>query len=287
MTPSHDKQQKTVLITGCSSGIGYGCAHGLQQRGYRVFATARKARDVKRLQGEGLESLSLDLDRSGSIDKAVNEILERTNGQLFALFNNAGYGQVGAVEDLSRAAIRANFETNVFGTMELTNRIIPVMRRQGEGRIVQNSSLFAYSYMAWRGAYPATKYAIEGFTDTLRLELAGSGIHVSLIEPGAIKSNFRKNAFAAYEKNIDRIHSVHRDTYARVEKRLKSQTGVPFAKTPQAVLEKLIHALESPRPRIRYPVTVPAHAFYLLRRLLSSRAMDRLMARVSAAENRD
>src|SRR5687768_4196250 len=179
-----EMQKKAVLITGCSSGIGLAVAMGLKERGYRVFASARKATDVERLQAEGLESLPLDLNESVSIRAAVDTVLDQTGGTLYALFNNGGYGQPGAVEDLSRQAIREQFETNLFGWMELTNLLIPVMRRQGEGRIIQNSSVLGYIALKYRGAYNASKYAVEGWSDTLRLELHGSNIFVALIEPG-------------------------------------------------------------------------------------------------------
>jgi NAD(P)-dependent dehydrogenase (short-subunit alcohol dehydrogenase family) len=187
-------KQKSILITGCSSGIGLCCAHELQNRGYRVFATARKTEDAAQLKTQGLESLVLDLSSSDSINSAVDEILERTNGSLYALFNNGAYGQPGAVEDLQRHVLKEQFESNVFGTQELTNRIIPIMRRQGYGRIIYNGSVLGIISLPFRGAYNASKYALEGLADTLRLELYGSGIEVSIIEPGPITSAFRKNA---------------------------------------------------------------------------------------------
>ena len=238
--------ERSILITGCSSGIGRCVAEGLQQRGYRVFATARKAQDVADLQFRGLESLQLDLNRPASIRQAVEDILERTGGTLYALFNNGAYGQPGAVEDLSREVLRAQFETNLFGTHELTRYIIPVMRRQGHGRIIQNSSVLGFVAMAYRGAYNASKYALEGLTDTLRLELAGSGIHISLIEPGPITSRFRANARLMFQRNVDARNSVHRAAYEAMEKRLaKPGPAAPFTLPPEAVLKKVIHALES------------------------------------------
>jgi len=278
---------KAILITGCSSGIGHCAAHGLQTRGYRVFATARKPEDVERLRAEGLESLQLDLDRPASIETAVGQILERTAGRLYGLFNNGGYGQPGAVEDLSRDAIRAQFETNVFGSIDLANRVLPVMRAQGAGRIVQNSSLLGLVALPYRGAYNASKYALEGFYDTLRLELHGSGVQVSLIEPGPISSRFRANAHAMYRRHIDIERSVHRDTYRVLERRLtRPGPAAPFTLGPEAVLAKLVHALESPRPRARYPVTVPTRFFAGARRVLPVRALDWVLRRISRGENR-
>ncbi|MDX1252692.1 MAG: SDR family oxidoreductase [Gammaproteobacteria bacterium] len=278
---------KSILITGCSTGIGRCVAEGLEARGYRVFATARKAEDVEALQEKGLESLRLDLDDSDSIHAAVDEVLARTGGRIYALFNNAGYGQPGAVEDLRREVLRAQFETNLFGVLELTNRIIPIMRAQGQGRIIQNSSLLGLAAMPYRGAYNASKFALEGLTDTLRLELAGSGIHVSLIEPGPIKSRFRANAHAAYKRNIDPEHSAHRERYANLERRLAKQgPAAPFTLPPEAVLKKVIHALESPRPKIRYYVTVPTHFIGTIRRALPYRALDRVLAWISGEGKR-
>jgi len=270
-----------VLITGCSSGIGLSVAAGLRERNYRVFATARKTADVERLTAAGFESLLLDLADPVSIRTAVDDIMERTNGTLDALFNNGAYGQPGAVEDLSRDVLREQFETNLFGWHELTNQVIPVMRRQGYGRIIQNSSVLGFVALRFRGAYNASKYALEGLTDTLRLELAGSGIHVSLIEPGPITSRFRENAFKAYQCNINPDSSVHRETYKRMEARLTKQgPAVPFTLPPEAVLKKVIHALESRRPKARYYVTFPTYLFAFLKRILTDRALDRVLNKV-------
>jgi NAD(P)-dependent dehydrogenase (short-subunit alcohol dehydrogenase family) len=278
---------RTVLITGCSTGIGHCVAHGLKARGYRVFATARGPRDVARLGQEGLEALHLDLDDSGSIAAAVEQVLERTGGQLYALFNNGAYGQPGAVEDLSRDVLRAQLETNLLGWLELTNRVLPVMRQAGEGRIIQNSSVLGLVSLPFRGAYNCSKHALEGLTDTLRLELAGSGVHVSLVEPGPVETRFRANAHAAFLRNIDREHSVFRERYAAAERRLTREgPAAPFTLPPEAVLKKVIHALESPRPRARYYVTVPTYLFGTLRRLLSTGWLDRVLLAVSRRENR-
>ena len=279
--------QKTILITGCSSGIGLCVAEGLHGRGWRVFATARKAADVQMLMGKGLEALQLDLANSESLRTAVDEILTRTGGTLDALFNNGAYGQAGAVEDLRREVLREQFETNLFGTAELTNLVIPAMRRQGHGRIVQNSSLLGYIALPYRGAYNASKYALEGLTDTLRLELQGTGIHVVLVEPGPITSRFRANAFAAYQRNIDKANSPHRAKYEAMERRLtKPGPAAPFTLPPEAVLKVLIHALESPRPRIRYRVTFPATLFALCRRFLPDRVMDKILLSVGKGESK-
>jgi len=273
--------EKSILITGCSSGIGLCVARGLKSLGYRVFATARKADDVHRLETDGFESVQLDLADSDSIAKALDEILARTGGTLDALFNNGAYGQPGAVEDLSRDVLRAQFETNLFGWHELTNRVLPVMRRQGHGRIVQNSSVLGFVALRYRGAYNASKFALEGLSDTLRLELVGTDIHVSLVEPGPVTSCFRENAFRAYQENIDPDSSVHRDRYLAMEARLQTKGPVvPFTLPPEAVLKKVIHALESRRPRARYYVTFPTYLFGTLKRLLSTRLLDRMLNKV-------
>ena len=278
---------RTLLITGCSSGIGASAARALRARGWRVFASARKPEDVARLAAEGFEAVRLDLDDSSSIQAAVAEVLGRTGGTLDALFNNGAWGLPGAVEDLSRDALRAQFETALFGWVELTNLIIPVMRRQGAGRIVQCSSVLGYAAFPYRGAYNAAKFALEGITDTLRMELSGTGIHVSLIEPGPISTRFRANALTAFQRWIRIEGSAHEAQYRRQLERLtKEGPAAPFTLPPEAVVERLIHALESPRPKPRYPVTVPAVAFYWLKRILPIRTMDRLLIAASGGGKR-
>ncbi len=278
---------KTILITGCSSGIGYCVAKGLQQRGYRVFATARRPESVQALQDEGLESLQLDLNDSDSIHLAVAEILERTDGKLYALFNNGAYAIPGAVEDLSRDAMRAQFETNFFGWLELTNLVIPVMRKQGYGRIIQNSSILGFVAMPFRGAYNATKFAIEGLSDTLRLELKDTNIQISLIEPGPIESQFRVNAAKAFRQYIDAKHSVHYKKYEHLVDKLNHEGPVvPFTLPPEAVLKRVIHALESNRAKAHYYVTLPTYLFGYLKRILSTRMLDALLVKAGSASKR-
>ncbi len=275
-------RDRSVLITGCSSGIGYCVAHGLQRRGYQVIATARGEKDVARLRGEGLEALPLDLTDSDSIALALEATLSLTGGRLYGLFNNGGYGQAGAVEDLTRAALREQFETNVFGWMELSNRVIPLMREQGAGRIVQNSSVLGFVSMAYRGAYNASKHAIEALSDTLRLELRDSGVFVVLIEPGPIESRFRANSLLALQRHVDVDRSVHVERYRRVLARLeKVGHAAPFTLPPEAVLGRVVQALEARRPRLRYRVTFPTHLFAVLKRLLPARALDVLLLKVS------
>ena len=275
------KNKKSILITGCSTGIGLCVAQALQIRGYRVFATARKDEDVAKLNAMGLESLQLDLDSSDSIQSAVKEIFNRTDGKLDALFNNGAYGQAGAVEDISRDALRQQFETNVLGWHELTNLVLPVMLKQGHGRIIQNSSVLGFVALKFRGAYSASKYAIEGLSDTLRQELIGTNVYVSLVEPGPIESQFRENSFAAYKKNIEKNKSRFKKEYEATEKRLgKKGAAVPFTLPPEAVLKRVIHALESKKPKPRYYVTTPTYLFGYLKRFLSSRLMDKILDKI-------
>lgn len=273
---------KTILITGCSSGIGQCVAHGLKKRGYRVFATARNPADVERLRHDGLEAHPLDLDDSASIHRAVAWVLQESGGTLYALFNNGAYGQPGAVEDISREALRAQFETNLFGTHELTALVLPVMRRQGYGRVIQNSSVLGFVAMPYRGAYVASKYALEGLTDTLRLEWRGSGVHFSLMEPGPIQTAFRKNAAQAFHRHVKSQASVHQAAYLAMEKKFQHQAeqgGGRFSLPPEAVLKQVIHALESRHPRARYFVTFPTALFAVLRWILPQRSMDFILAR--------
>ena len=278
--------QKSILITGCSSGIGRCLALGLHARGYRVFATVKQEKDIAALRAAGLESLVLDLRSPDSIRAAVDEVLAKCDDQLYALINNGAYGQPGAVEDLTRAALRLQFETNLFGTQELTNRVLPVMRACNEGRIIQISSLLGIVCLGYRGAYNASKFALEALSDTMRLELRGTNIHIAVVEPGPITSRFRDNAYRAYQAHIDKTHSAHRDYYERVERRLGGAKPLPFTLPPEAVLSKVVHALAARRPKLRYPVTFPSHLSTGLRRVLPGRTLDRILAGVSNSGQR-
>ncbi len=272
---------KTVLITGCSSGIGYATAVELKNRGHKVIACARKDADVTRLLQEGFIAVQLDLADSASIQKAVKRALEIADNRIDAVFNNAAFGQPGAIEDLSRETLKFQFETNVFGTHELTNLLIPIMRKQGSGRIIYNSSILGLVAMTYRGAYNASKYALEGLADTLRLELHGSNITVSLIEPGPILSKFRENSFALYKKNINIESSFHKETYKAMEDRLQKQgAAAPFTLPARAVADKVIHAVESDYPKIRYYVTFPTYLFAYLKRLLPASWLDNLLRKI-------
>jgi NAD(P)-dependent dehydrogenase (short-subunit alcohol dehydrogenase family) len=270
---------RTILITGCSSGIGLDSARTLAARGWRVFATCRAAEDCDRLSAEGLESFPLDLADEASVANAAAEALARSGGRIDAVFNNGAFAIPGAVEDLPRLAFRAIFETNLFGQVDLTNRLLPAMRAAGSGRIVFTSSVLGLVAAPWRGAYVATKFALEGLADTLRLELAGSGIAVVLIEPGPIATPFRQKSIPHFERHVDWEASPHRAAYeATLLRRLYGPAvGDRFERPPSAVTARLVAALDSPRPRARYFVTTPTHAAGLLRRLLPTAALDRIL----------
>lgn len=278
--------QQSILITGCSSGIGLCTAETLKKKGYRVFATARKESDVKKLTELGLESLLLDVNNTASIRAALEDILKKTGGTLDALFNNAGYVQAGAVEDLSREMMREQFETNVFGPMELTNLVIPIMRRQGHGRIIQNTSILGIVAMPFRGAYNASKFALEGFSQTLRQELHGSGILVSMIVPGPIHSRLRQNALQHYDSHLRDKESVHRPLYKKMEAYFFNLTASErrFTLGAEAVAEKVLLALTSRRPKAHYCVTYSAHLFAFFRRILPDNTLDYLMRKINRGE---
>lgn len=272
-------KRKTIIVTGCSSGIGAFCARALQEDGWRVFATARKPEDIEALRRDRLEAHYLDYREPESIAALVSAVLEATEGRLDALFNNGAYAQPGAVEDLPVDALREQFEANFFGWHDLTRRVIPAMRAQGHGRIVHCSSILGLVPMKWRGAYVASKFALEGLMLAERMELEGSGIHVSLVEPGPIDSRFSYNAAEWAEKNIDIAHSVHRADYERQLAKLKSGGTKSKSKLgPDAVYAVLRDALENPRPRPHYLVTRPAKLGALARRLMPSRMFYRMLA---------
>ncbi len=274
--------KKTILITGCSSGIGYETALYLHNNGYEVFASARKEKDVKHLRDRGLNALQLDVTDTDSIDKAMNTVLQQTGGTLYALFNNAGYGQPGALEDIPSYALREQFETNVIGLHELTRRIIPVMRAQGYGRIIQHSSVLGLISLRFRGAYNASKYAIEGLCDTLRLELMGSNIHVVSLNTGPVHSKFRDNATVKFLENVDVETSFFSEEYkaevlARKEKKSEND---PFTREPVAVIDKVILVLEKQQPKPRYYVTSATHILGNLKRILPTAWLDKILIKV-------
>ncbi len=273
--------EKTILITGCSSGIGYDTAHYLHKNGYRVFASARKEEDVKRLQKEGLESYLLDVTKPETIKKALASILKKTEGKLYALFNNAGYGQPGAVEDIPTEVLKEQFETNLFGLHELTRQVIPIMRAQGYGRIIQHSSVLGLVSLRFRGAYNSTKYAIEGLCDTLRLELANDNIYVTTINTGPVHSNFRVNATKKYYEHIHNKDTVFKTEY---EKELiphkENKEKDPFTRDSDVVIKNIIHALEAKKPQARYYNTSATYLLGTLKRLLPTSWLDKILVKI-------
>ncbi len=274
-------QQRTILITGCSSGIGYAAAHTLRERGWKVFASCRQTRDCERLAAEGFDAPQLDYTDASSIAAALDHVIEQTGGTLDALYNNGAHATPGAVEDLPTDALREIFESNFFGWHELTRKIIPVMRAQGHGRIIQCSSVLGLVTMPWRGAYNSTKFALEGLTDTLRIELRDTPIHVTLIEPGPITSNIRANSIPHFERWIDWKSSARKAQYesALLDRLYTARGPDRFELPPQAVVDKLVHALEADRPRPRYYVTTPTRISGILKRILPTRALDWVLSR--------
>ncbi len=272
---------KSILITGCSSGIGYDAAHGLRERGWRVFASCRKPEDCARLHDEGFESPLIDYQDEATITTGLAEVLKATDGRLDALFNNGAFASPGAVEDLPTDALRDIFQANFFGWHELTRQVIPVMRAQGHGRIVQCSSILGFVTATFRGAYNSSKFALEGLSDTLRIEMRGTGIEVSLIEPGPVTSKIRLNAIPHFERWIDWENSPRVEQYRRgLKKRLYEKTGPdPFELPASAVTKKLIHAVESRRPKARYYVTVPTYLMGALKRILPTRMLDFIISK--------
>lgn len=274
------EQLRSIIVTGTSSGIGAYCARALKAEGWRVFATARTPADIDALETEGIEAFYLDYREPESIAALAEAVLERTGGTLDALFNNGAYAQPGAVEDLPVEALREQFEANFFGWHDLTRRVVPVMRRQGHGRLVHCSSILGLAPVRFRGAYSASKHAVEGLMLCLRQELEGSGIHVSLIEPGPVTSKIASNGLAWFLKNIDVENSVHRADYQAQLARLKAGGSVSRLKPgPEVVHAALRHALLSQRPHPHYVVTVPARIGVALKRILPASMLYRVLAR--------
>ncbi len=267
-----------ILITGCSSGIGQHLAKRLKDEGYHVLATARKTEDVQSLIEHGFDAHQLDLSSEQNIEAAVEWANKISHGQIFGLINNGAYGQPGALEDLPTQALKQQFDTNLFGWHHLIRLILPIMMHNQVGRIIQISSILGLVAMKYRGAYNASKFALEGYTDTLRLELADTPIQISLIEPGPVKSQFRHNALLKFKENIDIEHSRHQAIYQQTLNRLSNPTPKnPFTLEPEACVKPVIHALRSKKSKHRYGVTLPTHIFALLRRLLPSVLLDKLL----------
>lgn len=269
----------SIIVTGASSGIGAHCARALKADGWRVFATARKPADIAALEADGIEAFFMDYRDAASIEALVTAVLERTGGRLDALYNNGAHAQAGAVEDLPVDALREQFEANVFGWHDLTRRVVPVMRRQGHGRLVHCSSILGLMPAHFRGAYAASKYALEGLMLSQRQELQGSGIHVSLIEPGPVRSKIHANGTTWFLKNVDYAGSVHRKGYRKQMEEARAQAGGAGRADPRVVYAALKHALLSQHPRPHYVVTMPARLGLALKRLLPAALFYRLLAR--------
>ena len=276
---------RAVLITGCSSGIGLCLAHGLKDRGYQVIATARQSEDVAQLSAQGFDAYQLDLASPDSIIQACEQIFQDFK-TIDALIHNGAYGQVGALEDISRETLEMQFQTNVFGWHQLTNLILPQMRKQGKGRIIYLSSVLGFVAMPFRGPYNASKFAIEGLVNTLRLELQDTGVQLSLIQPGPIESKFRENAYRAFMANVDSENSRYHANYQQMIKRLQSKELADFTLGAEAVLKRVIHALESKRAKLRYWVTFPTKLFGVLIRLLPARLMDKILYKAGGGGKR-
>ena len=274
---------RTVLITGCSSGIGLCLAHGLRSAGYHVFATARKEDDVTKLKKLGFDAFLLDLASSKSIKTAIYEIYQKTDS-LYALINNGAYGQAGALEDISRKALEKQFQVNVFGWHELTNLVLPSMKERNIGRVVYISSVLGFVAMPFRGPYVASKFAIEGLVDTLRLELKQTNIKLCLVRPGPIESKFRQNAFLAFKENVDPSNSDYKREYKAMIERLNSDKNIQFTLPPESVLRCVLHALESKTPKNHYRVTFPTKLFGILCRILPSSWMDNILSRADKGD---
>lgn len=270
--------KKNILITGCSSGIGYDTAHYLHNNGYKVYASARDARDVKRLQEEGLKTYLLDVTSADDITRVLNDITK--DGELYAVFNNAGYGQPGAVEDITTDVLREQFETNFFGLHELTRQAIKIMRKQGYGRVIQHSSVLGIISLRFRGAYNASKYAIEGLCDTLRLELMETNIHICTINTGPVRSDFRKNAIKMFKKNVVSKGSVFEREYNEELLTVKEKDNDPFTKNSDVVIKNIVHALESKKPQPRYYNTLATHLLGGLKRVLSTYILDKILRKI-------
>jgi len=276
-TTKQTKNKKSVLITGCSTGIGLNAVHYLNAHGYHVIASVRQARDMALFEKDNIECIHLDLSDESSVQNAVDYINEN-HPSLYGLVNNGAYGQAGAVEDLTRAALRDQFETNLFGTHELTQKLMPLFRKNNLGRIVQISSVLGVIALPMRGAYNSSKFALEGLTDTQRLELVDTNIKMSLVEPGAIETQFRANCLHYFEKNVDEEKSIYKAQYQSMRERLNRKGLAKFTEQPERVSKDILHALSSDKPKIRYRITIPTIIGTKLKRLLSDRMMDKISA---------
>lgn len=273
-------KEKTAMVTGAGGGIGRATAQALAARGWRVFPTARSQEDLEALRAEGFRPVALDLADEESVASAAKEVLELAPEGLGAIVNNAGYGVPGAVEDLPRAAWRKQFETNVFGTFDLTRRLAGTFRKQGWGRIVLVSSVVARVSVPFLGVYSASKAAMEAAGDAMRAELAAAGVAVSIVEPGPIATGFRRRCVREGRGALEADESFFRAQYAKElaseVRTFKRPTDV-FRAGPEAVAKVIVHALEAKRPRIRYPVTGAAWLGVLADSFFPAWFIDQLM----------
>ncbi|MBN2824683.1 MAG: SDR family NAD(P)-dependent oxidoreductase [Campylobacterales bacterium] len=267
-----------IVITGCSSGIGLATAHYLKDQGIKVYPSARKSEDVAKLKELGFEdAFVLDVTNYDHIRVAINEVLAK-DGKIDVWFNNAGFGQPGMVEDIETTILKEQFETNVFGLHEATRQIIAVMRKQGYGKVIQHSSVLGIISLSGRGAYNASKYAIEGLTDTLRLDLKGSNIHAVLLNTGPISSDFRKNAIAKLQANVDIQHSRFKELY--IQNIEGNNKKVPFNEEAVSVAKVVHRIIQAKRPKPRYYITKATYILGYLKRFLSSKMLDRILVRI-------
>jgi NAD(P)-dependent dehydrogenase (short-subunit alcohol dehydrogenase family) len=265
---------KAVLITGCSSGIGWATAKRLSEVGWRVYATARNVEKVAPLQESGCRLLPLDVTDEDSMASAVEEV-EREEGVVGALVNNAGYSQSGAVEAVPMEKVRAQFETNVFGLVRMCQLVLPRMRKQGYGRIVNVSSMGGKLTFPGAGYYHASKHAVEAISDALRFEVEGFGVKVSVIEPGLIRTGFANAAVGSMDGQEEGPYAGFDEAVARATTENYEQGPISrLAGEPEAVAEAIEHALSARSPRSRYAVTPSAHLFLGLRRLLPDGVWD-------------
>jgi len=267
-----------IVITGCSTGIGFATAEYLQEKGIKVYATVRASSDIEKLKALGIENvLKLDVTKADEI-KAVIEYVLTQDKKIDVWFNNAGYGQAGAIEDIETKFLREQFETNVFGMHEATKQIIPIMRKQGYGKIIQHSSVLGLVSLFGRGAYNASKYAIEGLTDTLRLELKGSNIYVSLLNTGPVTSNFRKNAMKKLEDNVDIENSIFKEAYLKNLSAKKSD--VPFNEEAISVARVVEKIILTSKPKPRYYITKATYLLGYMKRVLSTLQLDKILGKI-------
>src|SRR5215203_295238 len=268
---------KAVLITGCSSGIGWATAERLARRGWTVYATARKVQAISPLEESGCRLLPLDVTDENSMRRAVEEV-ERQEGAVGVLVNNAGYSQSGAVEAVPMDKVRGQFETNVFGLVRMCQLVLPGMRRQGYGRIVNLSSMGGKLTFPGAGHYHATKHAVEAISDALRFEVEGFGVKVSVIEPGLIRTGFAHAAIGSMDGSEDGPYAGFDEAVARATTENYERGPISrLSGEPEAVAETIERALSARSPRSRYAVTPSAHLFLGLRRLLPDRAWDAVL----------